>query len=186
MLSGGALVATAPALVQRCKFVQNMHGSIMVPGDAFLMLQTVKTLALRVRHQSRTADTIARWLQTHPAVEYVCYPGLATFPQRELADKQHRDNLHGSMVWFDVKGGDQSAIRLMNTIPHPWSLCENLGACESIITACAVMTHANMLPADRRRAGVGDGFIRLSCGVEEVTDLIDALRTALDAVAKSD
>ena len=83
------------------------------------------------------------------------------------------------MLWFDVKGGDKSAIKLMNNIKRPWSLCENLGATESIITACAVMTHANMLPEDRAKVGITDGFIRVSCGIEDVEDLIFALEEAL-------
>ena len=88
----------------------------------------------------------------------------------------------GAMLWFDVAGGDTAAITLMNTIQRPWSLCENLGATESIITACAVMTHANMLVEDRLRVGVSDGFIRISCGIENADDLIRALSESLDQI----
>lgn len=82
-------------------------------------------------------------------VDTVRYPGLASFPQKELADAQHSDALHGSMLWFEVKGGSEAGRRLMNSVQRPWSLCENLGATESIITCPAVMTHANMLKEDR-------------------------------------
>ena len=102
--------------------------------------------------------------------------------EKDLADKYHRDGLHGAMLWFDVAGGDTAAISLMNTIQRPWSLCENLGATESIITACAVMTHANMLVEDRLKVGVSDGFIRISCGIEYADDLIRALSESLDQI----
>lgn len=88
----------------------------------------------------------------------VYYPGLASFPQKDIADKYHRDGVHGAMLWFDVKGGSESGIKIMNSIQRPWSLCENLGATESIITACAVMTHANMLKEDREKVGITDGW----------------------------
>ena len=85
------------------------------------------------------------------------------------------------MLWFDLKeGGSVAGTKLMDTIQRPWSLCENLGATESIITACAVMTHANMLKEDRERLGITDGFIRVSCGVEDADDLIAALKASLD------
>mmetsp|Transcript_7768 Transcript_7768/g.8707 ORF Transcript_7768/g.8707 Transcript_7768/m.8707 type:complete len:87 (-) Transcript_7768:54-314(-) len=84
------------------------------------------------------------------------------------------------MLWFDVVGGSDAGTKLMNSIQRPWSLCENLGATESIITACAVMTHANMLPEDRQRLGIVDGFIRVSVGVEDADDLIRSLKDSLD------
>merc|ERR1711967_18581 len=147
----------------------------MAPMTAFLVLQTMKTMGLRVTRQSDSAMQIATWLEAHPKVEKVMYPGLASFPQKEIADKQHRNGLHGGMLWFDVQGGDQAAIKLMDNVKRPWTLCENLGATESIITACAVMTHANMIPDDRRAVGISDGFIRISTGIEDPADLIRAL-----------
>jgi len=178
--TGGAVAAKTKELDERCHFVQNMHGNIMAPHTAFLVSQTTKTMPLRVRQQSRSAMAIAKWLETHPKVEKVMYPGLNSFPQKALADKYHRDGLHGGMLWFDVQGGDKAAIKLMNTVERPWSLCENLGATESIITACAVMTHANMIKEDRLKVGISDGFIRISCGIEDTTDLIRSLKNSLD------
>eukprot|EP00497_Spongosphaera_streptacantha_P005762 TRINITY_DN790_c0_g1_i1.p1 TRINITY_DN790_c0_g1~~TRINITY_DN790_c0_g1_i1.p1 ORF type:complete len:152 (-),score=23.54 TRINITY_DN790_c0_g1_i1:60-515(-) len=147
---------------------------------AFLVSQSTKTMPLRVRQQSRSALAIAKWLETHPLVEKVVYPGLNSFPQKQLADKYHRNGLHGGMLWFDVRGGDKAAIKLMNTVERPWSLCENLGATESIITACAVMTHANMIKEDRLKVGISDGFIRISCGIEDTEDPIRSLKNSLD------
>merc|ERR1711976_79004 len=137
------------------------------------------TMALRIRQQSQTAQKLAEFLQTHPKVERVCYPGLKDHPQHELAQKQH-NGMHGGMLWFEVKGGVEAGKKLMDTAQRPWALCENLGATESIITAPAVMTHANMLKEDREKAGISDGFIRISCGIEDTDDLIRSLKIALD------
>merc|ERR1712083_950834 len=117
-------------LADKVKWVQNVHGNIINPFAAFIILHTTKTMGIRVRQQSKAAMAIATYLEKH---------------QKAIADKYHRDGLHGGMLWFDVQGGSEAAIRLMDSIQRPWSLCENLGATESIITACAVMTHANML-----------------------------------------
>jgi cystathionine beta-lyase/cystathionine gamma-synthase len=176
---GGAVIAATKELDDRMHHVQNMHGNIMSPMNAFLQMQTTKTMGLRVKQQSETAMKIAQFLETHPKVTKVVYPGLDSHPQKELADKYHRNGLHGAMLWFDVAGGDQAAIKLMDTCQRPWSLCENLGATESIITACAVMTHANMLREDRMKVGISDGFIRISCGIEDSDDLIRALDESL-------
>ena len=179
---GGAVIAATKELDDRMHHVQNMHGNIMSPMNAFLQMQTIKTMPLRVRQQSATAMKIATWLETHPKVTKVVYPGLASHPQTELADRIHRDGLQGAMLWFDVEGGDKAAIKPMDTCQRPWSLCENLGATESIITACAVMTHANMLAEDRQKVGISDGFIRVSCGIEDADDLIKALSESLDQI----
>jgi cystathionine beta-lyase/cystathionine gamma-synthase len=177
--NGGALISKTEELYKRTKLIQNMHGNITSPMVAFLQLQTMKTMGLRVKQQSASAMKIATFLESHPKVEKVLYPGLDSFPQKALADKQHRNGLHGGMLWFDVQGGDQAAIKLMDEVKRPWTLCENLGATESIITACAVMTHANMIREDRLAAGISDGFIRISTGIEDPDDLIAALDDAM-------
>lgn len=179
---GGALVSATPELYERTKLIQNMHGNIMSPMTAYMMLQSMKTMGLRVERQSTSAMKIATFLESHPKVEKCVYPGLASHPQKALADAQHRNGLHGGMLWFDVQGGDQAAIKLMDSIKRPWTLCENLGASESIITACAVMTHANMIPEDRRAVGISDGFIRISVGLEDPEDLIRGLDEALNSL----
>jgi cystathionine beta-lyase/cystathionine gamma-synthase len=182
MTVGGALVAKTKALHDEIKLYQNINGNIMTPMVAYTQLQTCKTMQLRVEKQSQTALLCAQMLEKHPKVERVMYPGLASFPQKALADRLHKRNLHGGMLWFEVIGGTESGRRIMNTIQRPWSLCENLGATESIITCPAVMTHANMLKEDRLKVGITDGFIRLSCGIEDAEDLVRALKTALDAL----
>merc|ERR1712146_63697 len=175
LMTGGAVISKDEEMHARVKHIQNVHGNIINPFAAFMILQTTKTMALRVRQQSANALAIAQFLEKHPKVTKVMYPGLASFPQKALSDKYHRNNLHGGMLWFDIVGGSEAGTRLMNAIQRPWSLCENLGATESIITACAVMTHANMLKEDRLKVGITDGFIRVSCGIEDTDDLIKTL-----------
>jgi len=180
MMTGGAVISKTQELADKVKWCQNVHGNIMNPFAAFIIAQTTKTMALRVRQQSKTAMDIAQYLEKHPKVTKVVYPGLASHPQKSIADKYHRDGLHGSMLWFDIVGGSPAGTSLMNSIARPWSLCENLGATESILTACAVMTHANMRKEDRLKVGISDGFIRVSCGIEDSGDLIKALDAALE------
>lgn len=180
MTVGGAVVCKTKALEEQVKFALNMHGNGLHPNTSFMILQTMKTMELRVKRQCETALKVAHMLQTHDKVEKVCYPGLDDFPQRELAIKQHRNGLHGGMLWFEVIGGSEAGRKLMNSVQRPWSLCENLGACESIITCPSVMTHANMLQEDRLKVGITDGFVRVSCGIEDADDLIEALKSALD------
>jgi len=179
---GGAVICATKELHERIKHMQNVHGNIMSPQNAFYTLQTAKTLGLRIKQQSANAMKVATFLESHPMVDIVRYPGLDSFPQKELADRQHIGGVHGSMLWFEVKGGTESGRKLMNSIPRPWSLCENLGALESICTCPAVMTHANMLQEDRLKVGITDGFVRISCGIEDSDDLIGALKASLDAL----
>jgi cystathionine gamma-lyase len=177
---GGAVASATKELDDKIHFYQNMNGNIMSPQVAFMTAQTVKTMGLRIAKQSQTAMTLAQFLETHPKVDSVRYPGLKSFPQYELALKQHRNGMHGGMLSFEVKGGTAAGRKLMDTIQRPWSLCENLGATESIITCPAVMTHGNMLPEDRLKVGITDGFIRVSCGIEDTDDLLRSLKIALD------
>merc|ERR1740130_215527 len=124
MMTGGAVISADEKTAASVKHIQNIHGNIINPFAAFIIMQTTKTMALRVRHQSATAQAIAEWLESHPKVEKVFYPGLASFPQKALADKYHRNGVHGGMLWFDIVGGSEAVTKLMNAIPRPWSLCE--------------------------------------------------------------
>jgi len=180
MTVGGVVSSKTKELDERLHFVQNMHGNIMAPHTAFLTLQSSKTMAIRCEKQAANAQKIAEFLEKHPKVETVQYPGLASFPQKALADKQHANGFHGGMLWCEIKGGIAAGRKLMDSVQRPWSLCENLGAVESIITCPSVMTHANMLKEDRLKVGITDGFIRVSCGIEDPNDLIAALANALD------
>jgi cystathionine beta-lyase/cystathionine gamma-synthase len=180
MMTGGAVISREKECADKVKHIQNIHGNIINPFAAFIIAQTTKTMGLRVRQQSKNAMDLALFLESHPKVTKVMYPGLKSFPQKDIADKYHRDNLHGGMLWFEIEGGSPAGTKLMNSIQRPWSLCENLGQTESIITACAVMTHANMLKEDREKVGITDGFIRVSTGIEDSADLIKSLDIALN------
>jgi cystathionine beta-lyase/cystathionine gamma-synthase len=176
---GGAVVAATEELDKKVRFVQNATGSIMSPQVAFLTLQGVKTLSVRMDRQSANAQKVAEFLLAHDKVESVCYPGLASFPQHALAKQQASG--YGAMAWFEVKGGLAAGKKLMDSI-ELWSLAENLGSLESLITHPVTMTHADVEEAERKRVGITDGLVRLSVGLEDAEDLIAALDKALAAV----
>ncbi len=176
---GGAVVARSRELDQALRFIQNATGMIMSPQGAFLTLQGCKTLSVRLERQAANALAIARFLERHPKVAQVRYPGLESFPQHALAKQQATG--FGAMIWFEVKGGVRAGKALMDHIGL-WSLAENLGSVESLITHPVTMTHADVEPAERARVGITDGLVRLSVGMEDVEDLIAALDAALAGV----
>jgi cystathionine beta-lyase/cystathionine gamma-synthase len=120
---------------------------------------------------------IAQFLEAHPKVEQVRYPGLPSHPQHELSGRQASG--YGAMLWFEVKGGLAAGKKLMDNI-ELWTLAENLGSVESLVTHPVTMTHADVDKAERQRVGIIDGLVRLSVGLEDVEDLIDALEKALE------
>ncbi|MCZ6517412.1 MAG: PLP-dependent aspartate aminotransferase family protein [Gammaproteobacteria bacterium] len=174
---GGAVVSRTAELDEATRFIQNSTGTIMSPQVAWLTLQGCKTLSVRMEKQSANAAAIAKFLEGHPMVERVCYPGLESFPQHELASSQASG--YGAMVWFEVVGGLAAGKALMDSV-EIWTLAENLGAVESLITHPVTMTHADVEEAERRRVGISDSLVRLSVGLEDVDDLIAALAAALD------
>ena len=176
---GGAVISATKEHDDAVRFIQNSTGSIMSPQVAWLTLQGCKTLSLRMDQQSANAMAIAQFLEAHPKVEQVCYPGLESFAQHELAKRQASG--YGAMLWFEVKGGLVAGKKLMDAV-DVWSLAENLGSVESLITHPVTMTHADVEEAERARVGIIDGLVRLSAGLEDVEDLIDALGRALDQV----
>lgn len=176
---GGAVVVTDPELHERISFARISAGLVMSPMVAWLTLQGVKTLSERMDAQSASAMEIARFLEGHEKVDYVNYPGLDTHPQHELSRKQASG--FGAMVCFEVSGGVESGKSLMDAI-ELWSLAENLGSVESLITHPVTMTHASVPRDERVAAGITDGLVRLSVGLEDTEDLIDALRVALDRI----
>ncbi|HEX9854258.1 MAG TPA: PLP-dependent aspartate aminotransferase family protein [Acidimicrobiia bacterium] len=175
---GGAVVSNTPELAERIKFVQNTSGTTMSPQVAWLTMQGAKTLSERMDRQSANALEIAGYLESHPKVVRVAYPGLESFPQHDLAKRQASG--FGAMAWFEVVGGLEAGKRVMDAV-RLWALAENLGSVESLITHPVTMTHASISPEDRRRVGITDGLIRLSVGLEDVEDLIEDLAAALDA-----
>lgn len=176
---GGAVVSANKALDESVRFIQNSTGSIMSPQVAWLTLQGCKTLSIRMDRQSENAMAIAQHLEGHPKVEQVCYPGLASHAQHQISKEQASG--FGAMVWFEVKGGLAGGKALMDSVKI-WSLAENLGSVESLITHPVTMTHADVEEAERARVGIIDGLVRLSVGLEDVEDLIGALDDALAAV----
>jgi cystathionine beta-lyase/cystathionine gamma-synthase len=173
---GGAVVARTEEQDAALRFVQNASGIIMSPQVAWLTLQGSKTLSVRMDQQSANALKIAEFLQAHPDVEQVGYPGLESFPQHALARTQASG--FGAMVWFEVRGGLAAGKALMERITL-WSLAESLGSVESLVTHPASMTHSDVEPRERERVGISDGLVRLSVGLEDADDLIEALRIAL-------
>jgi len=176
---GGSITAANQAHLDAIMFVRNCLGCNMSPMVAFYTLQGCKTMSTRLEAQSANARKIAEFLQTHAAVERVAYPGLDSFPQKELADRQASG--HGSMMWFEVKGGLESGKKLMDRL-ELWSLAENLGSVESLVTHSVTMTHADMPRDERIKAGITDGLVRLSAGLESADDLIADLKQALDGL----
>jgi len=176
---GGAVICKTAEHDEAVRFIQNSTGSIMSPQVAWLTMQGCKTLSIRMDQQSANALTIATYLESHLKVAQVCYPGLKSFSQYELACRQASG--FGAMLWFEVKGGLAAGKKLMDNV-ELWSLAENLGSVESLITHPVTMTHADVEEAERQRVGIIDGLVRLSVGLEDATDLIDALDKALDQV----
>jgi cystathionine beta-lyase/cystathionine gamma-synthase len=176
---GGAVVVKDPELAEKITFARISAGLVMSPMVAWLTLQGVKTLSERMDRQSANAMAVAEWLEGHPKVERVGYPGLDSFPGHDLAAKQASG--FGAMAWFEVKGGVEAGKKLMNAV-ELWSLAENLGAVESIITHPVTMTHAAIPRDERIAAGITDGLVRLSVGLEDTEDLIADLDQALAQV----
>ncbi|MCP4965737.1 MAG: PLP-dependent transferase [bacterium] len=176
---GGAVISRTPELHERIKFVQNSTGTTMSPQVAWLTMQGTKTLSERLDRQSDNAMQVARFLEGHPKVLQVAYPGLESFPQHELAKKQASG--FGAMGWFEVQGGVEAGKKLMGLV-ELWTLAENLGSVESLITHPVTMTHAAIEPAERLKVGITDGLVRISVGMEDAEDLIEDLQQALDRV----
>ncbi len=176
---GGAVVVQDRELQERIAFARISAGLVMSPVVAWLTLQGVKTLSERMDAQSASAMEIARFLQDHDKVEYVNYPGLESHPQHAISKKQASG--FGAMVCFEVAGGVEAGKKLMDAV-ELWSLAENLGAVESLITHPVTMTHAAVPREERIAAGIADGLVRLSVGLEDTEDLIDALRAALEHI----
>ena len=165
---GGALATNDAELHDRLAFLQNAAGGVPSAMDSFLVLRGIKTLPLRMQRHEESARVLAEWLATHDQVERVIYPGLPSHPQHELAKTQQRG--FGGMISFDLRGGIEASRRFLGAC-ELFACAESLGGVESLIEHPAIMTHASV-PADRRRElGIGDGFLRVSVGVEDLDDL---------------
>jgi cystathionine gamma-lyase len=169
---GGAVVTADAALHDRLKFLQNAVGGVPSPFDAFLVLRGLKTLHLRMARHAENAAALARFLEGHPQVERVIYPGLPSHPQHALAARQMTG--FGGMLAFTIRGGLPAATAFLRAL-RIFACAESLGGVESLIEHPAIMTHASVPPEARAALGISDGFIRVSAGVEHVDDLREDL-----------
>jgi methionine-gamma-lyase len=176
---GGIIVTRSPEVYKRLRAMMVVLGVNMDPHQAFLVSRGVKTLALRVERAQESAIKVARWLESHPKVEWVRYVGLESHPQHELVKTQMSG--FGSMISFELKGGYEAGRSLMDNV-HLATLAVSLGGVETLIEHPASMTHAGMSPADRLEAGITDGLVRYSVGIEDVEDLIADLEQAIARV----
>ncbi|SFR54091.1 cystathionine gamma-lyase [Pseudidiomarina maritima] len=178
MVGGIAVVGDNDELVEKMLFLQNSVGAVAGPFDSYLALRGVKTLALRMKHHNEAALKLAQWLDAHPQVEKVIYPGLPSHPQHELAKKQMSG--FGGMISILLKGDLDKARRFLEAV-EIFALAESLGGVESLIEHPAIMTHASIPKENREKLGILDNFVRISVGIEDLDDLIADLDRALSA-----
>lgn len=176
MIGGVIVVGDDAELAERMGFLQNAVGAVQGPFDSFLALRGIKTLALRMRAHCANAQELAGWLESHPKVERVIYPGLASHPQRALAARQMEG--FGGIISIYIKGGLAQTRSMMERCKL-FALAESLGGVESLINHPAIMTHASVPAENRARLGITDNLVRLSVGIEDVGDLRAELDFAL-------
>lgn len=176
MVGGVVVAGEDKELAEQMAFLQNSVGAVAGPFDSFLAMRGLKTLHLRMRAHCESAMVIAKWLDKHPAINKVIYPGLKSHPQHALAKRQ-MDGF-GGIISVEVKGGLRKSRRMLERCKL-FALAESLGGVESLIEHPAIMTHASVPPANRKRLGISDGLIRLSVGTEDVADLCNELESAL-------
>jgi len=175
---GGALIVKDRELHGRLAFLQNASGAVPSPMDCFLIMRGTKTMHVRMERHESSARALAVWLSEHPQVEKVFYPGLSSHPQHALALRQQRG--FGGMISFVLRGGLDESRRFLSAC-QIFTLAESLGGVESLIEHPAIMTHASVPPENRARLGIDDGFIRLSVGIEDYSDLRADLERAFHA-----
>ncbi|WP_087093137.1 cystathionine gamma-synthase [Elizabethkingia anophelis] len=176
----GALVAKTEELGEKLHFIQFASGGILGPHDSYLVLRGIKTLALRMQRHSENGIKVAQFLEKHPAIEHVFYPGLESHPQNDLAKKQMKD--FGGMVSFTFKSGKKKdSVKFLENL-RVFTLAESLGGVESLANHPAMMTHASIPAEKRAELGITDDLVRLSAGIEDIEDLLQDLEQALNAI----
>ena len=175
---GGLVVTNRDDIHEKFKFIQKTIGAVPSPFDCWLTLSGVKTLHLRMARHAASALVVAQFLEDHPKVARVAYPGLPSHPQHDIAKAQMSG--FGGMISFELKDGIEAGRTLMNTV-ELCCLAESLGSVETMITHPATMTHAEVPDEERRARGLSDGLVRLSVGIEDVDDIIADLDQALEA-----
>ena len=178
-LIGGIIITNDEDIHKQMKFVQKTIGAVPSPFDCWLTLIGVKTLHLRMHRHASNAQAVAEFLESHPQVEKIIYPGLKSHPQYGVANEQ-MDGFSG-MISFELKGGIPAGTTVMNNVKL-CSLAESLGAVETMITHPATMTHADVPSEERHARGLSDGLVRISVGIEDPDDIIDDLKQALEKV----
>jgi len=176
---GGAIMLSDEDIYNKLKFNQNAIGAILSPFDSYMVLRGIKTLAIRMDRHSQNAIDIARYLESHPKVRNVYYPGLKSHPQFEMARRQMSG--FGGMISFEMDGGLEEARAFLEGL-RIFSLAESLGGVESLIEHPALMTHASIPKEEREKVGITDSLIRVSVGIEDVDDLKEDLDNALRRV----
>lgn len=176
---GGAVITSRADIAERLQFLSNTMGAIQAPFDAFMCLRSLKTLPLRMRAHEANAMAVAKFLESHPKVERVIYPGLSSHPQHHIAREQMLGM--GGMITFYIKGGLKEARSFLENV-QVFSLAESLGGVESLVEHPAIMTHASVPAENRKALGIDDTLIRLSVGIEDLEDLLSDLKCAFDKV----
>ncbi len=176
---GGAIMVSDETIYDKIKFHQNTTGSILSPFDSFLVLRGLKTLAVRMKEHEKNAIKVAEYLESHPKVSKVNYPGLKNHPQYELAKRQQLG--FGGMLSFEIKGGIREVKILLENL-EIFALAESLGGVESLVEYPALMTHSSIPKEERKKIGITDSLIRLSVGIENIFDLIEDLENAFQKI----
>ncbi len=179
---GGAVLTSDGELHQRLAFLQNAVGAVPSPMDSFLVLRGLKTLPVRMERHADNAMRLARFLEGHPQVEWVAYPGLPSHPQHALARRQMSG--FGGMLAFVIRGGLEAARAFLGAV-RIFACAESLGGVESLVEHPAIMTHASVPRETRERLGIADGFIRVSCGIEHADDLVADLERGFTAAKRA-
>ncbi|MBS1659683.1 MAG: PLP-dependent transferase [Bacteroidetes bacterium] len=180
-LIAGIVVTADPDLGKLIKFYQNASGAVLGPFDSWLLIRGIETLHLRVRQHSASALEVAKFLEKHPAVEKVFYPGLVNHPGHDVAKSQSKGGF-GGIVTFRLKEDTIEAANTFVTSTSLFKLAESLGGIKSLVSHPAQMTHKTIPAEKRKAAGVTDGLVRLSVGLEDAEDLIEDLQRALEKI----
>lgn len=176
---GGAVVVNDAKLAEKLAFLSNSMGGVQGAFDSYMALRSLKTLPIRMKAHAENAMKVAEFLENHPLVEKVVYPGLKSHPQHELAKRQMSG--YGGMITFFIKGGMEASRKFLESV-QVFALAESLGGVESLIEHPAIMTHASVPPAQRAKLGIDDSLIRLSVGIEDCDDLLADLKQAFEKV----
>ncbi len=182
---GGVIIVKDEDSYLKFRKVLNQLGGVIDPFNAFLVHRGIKTLSLRMERHCISALQVAEYLKAHPAIKEVYYPGLPNHPHYALGQKQHRNGYAGGVISFELAGGYAAGIAMMNSV----KLCQlavSLGGVESLIQHPASMTHFSMGKEARQAAGISDGLVRLSVGIESVEDIIQDIESALSKISTED